>query len=443
VVGLALGWEAGLREASFGRRLREMRRQVGLTQTELAGDDLSTSYISLLESGKRKPTPDVVVRLASRLSTSIELLSHGETQPAGDASDDEQLDLCEAHLSLLSGDVETADAHYRRIWKSSGVSAGALREALLGLAWCAERRGDLDEACSRYTQWLGSHDEAYDDFEIRINTVSRLCRCRRETGRLREAADLAERTLTELRGAGLDGTPSAVLLRLELQEMYREQDRPAAADRIAQDLPDLLDRLDDVPAHRDAYRHAGNAARDEGRIPLALGLARRALNTHRFGLQSALTAWLTTLHPRSGETVEPARLSSVRARLDRLAGPADAARCDIELAERHLEGGDPDAAARAARSALDLLGAGFAVSRAQATLLLARARWAQQLSTEAAAHYADAAGQFENVRMFRLAVRTYLELAGRLEQVHRVREALEMYRKAAEVMGVGEPEPLD
>ena len=58
----------------FGERLRQLRRAAGLSQTQLAGEDLSPSYVSLLETGKRQPSPDVVQTLALRLGCSADVL---------------------------------------------------------------------------------------------------------------------------------------------------------------------------------------------------------------------------------------------------------------------------------------------------------------------------------------------------------------------------------
>ena len=62
----------------FAGRLARLRKTAGLSQTELAGDDLSASYVSLLESGKRQPSEAVVRTLATRLGCSTSLLSEGE-----------------------------------------------------------------------------------------------------------------------------------------------------------------------------------------------------------------------------------------------------------------------------------------------------------------------------------------------------------------------------
>lgn len=51
--------------SEIGRRLRDLRRERGLKQSDLAGEGLSVSYLSLLESGKRPLTPAILRRLAA------------------------------------------------------------------------------------------------------------------------------------------------------------------------------------------------------------------------------------------------------------------------------------------------------------------------------------------------------------------------------------------
>lgn len=57
---------------TFGERLRSLRTARGLTQRDLAGEGLSSSYLSRLESGQRTPTPKVVEQLAARLGVSAD-----------------------------------------------------------------------------------------------------------------------------------------------------------------------------------------------------------------------------------------------------------------------------------------------------------------------------------------------------------------------------------
>jgi transcriptional regulator with XRE-family HTH domain len=62
-------WNANVQEAQlFGRRLRELRKERGLTQEELAESaDLSGNYISDLELGRKVPSLTILVRLSQAL----------------------------------------------------------------------------------------------------------------------------------------------------------------------------------------------------------------------------------------------------------------------------------------------------------------------------------------------------------------------------------------
>lgn len=56
---------AGERAVYMGPRLRRLRRDLGLTQADMAGDlDISASYVALLERNQRPLTADMLLRLA-------------------------------------------------------------------------------------------------------------------------------------------------------------------------------------------------------------------------------------------------------------------------------------------------------------------------------------------------------------------------------------------
>ena len=64
-------------QPQLGKRLVKLRQDRGLSQREVGGEELSASYVSLLEAGKREPTPQVLAVLAERLGTSMEHLRDG------------------------------------------------------------------------------------------------------------------------------------------------------------------------------------------------------------------------------------------------------------------------------------------------------------------------------------------------------------------------------
>jgi transcriptional regulator with XRE-family HTH domain len=60
---------------AFGRVLREMRMQIGMSQEELAGEaEFDRTYPSLLERGLRTPSLPVILSLAKVLKTSAAYL---------------------------------------------------------------------------------------------------------------------------------------------------------------------------------------------------------------------------------------------------------------------------------------------------------------------------------------------------------------------------------
>lgn len=76
---------------SIGTRIKELREEAGMTQTELAGDRFSTSFISRLESGERYPSLRTINALMVRLGQPlIEIagepvdLSPPEVDPRGE-----------------------------------------------------------------------------------------------------------------------------------------------------------------------------------------------------------------------------------------------------------------------------------------------------------------------------------------------------------------------
>lgn len=65
----------------FAKRLKELREEKGLSQSELArelGKEISNSALSLWELGKRIPRLDVVVILADYFRVSIDYLAGRE-----------------------------------------------------------------------------------------------------------------------------------------------------------------------------------------------------------------------------------------------------------------------------------------------------------------------------------------------------------------------------
>jgi transcriptional regulator with XRE-family HTH domain len=68
--------------AAIGRRLRQRRERLGLTQRELSEPGVSYAYISRIESGARTPSMKALRKLAPKLGVSVAWLETGEQSPA-------------------------------------------------------------------------------------------------------------------------------------------------------------------------------------------------------------------------------------------------------------------------------------------------------------------------------------------------------------------------
>src|SRR5436309_13552141 len=66
-----------LADADLGERLRRLRREAGMTQSEVADGRFSKEYVSQIERGKTRPTPETLGWLAERLNVDPALLEHG------------------------------------------------------------------------------------------------------------------------------------------------------------------------------------------------------------------------------------------------------------------------------------------------------------------------------------------------------------------------------
>ena len=59
----------------LGKRIREERQRLNLTQTQLAEDiDISDTYMGAIERGERSLTLDTLVKLVNRLGVSVDYM---------------------------------------------------------------------------------------------------------------------------------------------------------------------------------------------------------------------------------------------------------------------------------------------------------------------------------------------------------------------------------
>jgi transcriptional regulator with XRE-family HTH domain len=361
----------------FGARLRRLRTERGLRQRDLAGEHVSASYVSFLESGRRAPTQRVTRHLAERLGCDPEALW---TPAAVDDARREAaaLELRLARLALLAGRTEEAARLVDGVEADPGGDHRLLRRARFGLAQICEAAGRLDEAAARYAQCLADAD---DRCPFTLTATVGLVRSLAGTGERARALTLLAHARQQVAEAGLAVSDLAVELCTIGAGLYAEAGDPAAAEELVDAALTMIGPVTDPGTLVETYRRAAQAACAAGRPGRAAELAERGTDAgverDRAGvrgmLQAVHGALLLRRQPpqldRAGETL-------LRASADLQAsgghGPA-LARCHNDLAQVLVLTDRPDeAAALADRVAADDAAGGL--ERVRARLLSAAAR---------------------------------------------------------------------
>ncbi|MFF2363740.1 helix-turn-helix domain-containing protein [Streptomyces sp. NPDC058122] len=266
-----------LRQPAFGRRLRKLRQARDLSQTALAGDGMSTGYLSRLESGARQPTERAVAYLAERLG----LQAADFEEPAGGSL---------AHaLSLVSSTgSEAAMETLREALAAEGHEAPVLRwQALWQLA--GQRRLQGDHAGEReYLEELVQLGESVGLAALRVRGLTRLARCLRTLGEIGAALDAATAAHHLAREDGLDTEDRATVL-LALVSAEAEAGRMPDARAHADELAELVAGRSDALWAEAMWTCAAVRLR-QGDHTAAQGYLEEALE--KFSSREDLVLWL-------------------------------------------------------------------------------------------------------------------------------------------------------
>ncbi|WP_433330787.1 helix-turn-helix domain-containing protein [Spirillospora sp. CA-294931] len=456
---------------NVGERVRNLRLTRRLSQAQLAGHDLSDSYISLIESGKRTPTPTVLRMLAERLGCTPEYLAEG-VEPEQRA----HLEVRErhAHLALLSGDAVTAEAGFDEVIARSD-DPDLTSRARSGRARALEELGRTDEAIALFEE-LREQAERDPGRVSWLPPVSALARCYHLVGDLGQAIALAERALARLRELGLSGGREHTEIGRVLLLAYVDRSEAERAHELGRTLLGPGASEGDDPSVQ--YRRASTRALDEGAIGDSLHLADQALAAWhgetpvraqaRLNLAGA-RALLRGVPPFASEWQEPSDATAAKAAEEAVAllraaasglEGEEATESTIEQARALVLLGEPERAISVLEEFLD---AGMALAppggiadiapqpgddlavrirkTAQARLVLARARLAQSDATAALVVLRAAAGQLDGLPPGRPAANVFREMGELFEAAGDFDGATASYRQALEAAGLRHARP--
>ncbi len=409
-----------------------------MSQAQLAGPDLSDSYVSLIESGKRTPTPVVARLLAERLGCTTEFLLHG-IEPRQRI--DTELSLRHAELELFHGDPAMAADRFSDIVKAAGEENAMLAaHARFGRARALEAQGRIGravEAFERLRREAAAHPERLAGLPL---TVA-LCRCYQRAGDLQRARDLGAQALSQVETLSVDQGELAVELAAALVET--ETGIPFV-DRVldANGVTTVPDRTGEVLA---LWQASVTAAEGEDSA-LAVQLAEDAIAAGRPARMATRMARIALRWARMATTTTPAMGDLGRAgELATAAGTVFAgfpgetlehARSLIVLSHVRLRAGEPDSATDLANRALDGLVGIRGTIPAGAYLVLAEVALTRSLDAGAELRKAQELLSVSTPQPDRETARAWRELGDLWGQAGARENQARAYRRALEAVGI-------
>src|SRR5919205_2990547 len=205
--------------STFAERLKALRRSAGLSQTELAGDGISPSYVSLLESGRRSPSPGVAGLLAAKLGCSVSQLLDGEPS---ERERRVQLELAYAELALRHEGADSAIERLEALLAEPELNPRDSSEASLLLSRAYEVRGDLPAAITAVLPMFEDSRRGRGHQSI-TRLAAHLCHYYRVAGDLGRTVTIGEQALEACREQGLAGTEDYFKLAATVMLAYADR----------------------------------------------------------------------------------------------------------------------------------------------------------------------------------------------------------------------------
>ncbi len=397
--------------------MREVRRARGLSQTDIAGDGMSPSYISLVESGHRTPSPKVVRAIAERLGIPLDELSSPETPREQQRTHRLELvgRLVAARSYQRAGDHGAArDVLLDVIRQASG---SGMEEALWEARWeLAATHGRLgDEAAREETLRLLLADPLTGAApQLRARVAVETADLLRGSGKLSESVRLSEEALRALPAAEA-GAPERLQAQVSLLSGWLESGEWQRGEELCDDVVRSADALPAGQLRATALWAAAEYHYVAGRPEPALGLLERALELTGPEADAKVRVrmlWAAALLHLAADRPDTAGALVERfgRAVEVLGTPADATRLAMlrTLAElRH----DAERALERAREAERGRAELPPVDRARCTVALARAYRAAGRAEEAEAEYKAAAALCEAAGAYRFAAAVWRELS--------------------------------
>jgi tetratricopeptide (TPR) repeat protein len=429
-----------LPNGGLGERLRTLRVNAGLTQTDLAGERFSKEYVSQIERGKTRPTQDTIEWLAQKLGVDPGFLASGVS-----ADERGRIETALARAEALSENHDYADSleEFQKIRPAVlGIASPELEVRLLaGESWALMRTGEVKQAIELLKRArVMTEDAIFSDVD-RADVLYRLGACRLELSSIQTALGLFNEALTLAERSELPcDRLRADILHRRARCYRRQRDYGAALEDLEHAL-ELSEGLDDARALGHVYFQASATAERQGQWVLARKYAEQAkAQFEELAERATVGKILNNLGGLNFLLGKPedaiAQLTeSFKVQLEH-GSEADAARAVSSLAQVHLRTGQIEPAEKQARQALKLLGDRVDVidEIGNAQLVLGRSLLEQGRLDEASEAFDAAESSFDQFSSLSHRASAWIakgDLAARRGQDQ---VAAQLYRRAAEAL---------
>jgi len=263
----------------FGRRLRAERLRRGMSQSELAGEELSPSYVSLLESGQRTPSPRTIDLLVRRLGCPEATLTGRSVSCMAPWVERE---LAYAELAIRHGEALSARRRLAPLLDSPRLLPEERDRLEQVLALAHERLGDMSSAIALLTPLFHRGQSTLSGPEhpepaLPLEIALALCRCHLDSGDAELAVSVGEHALQIAERSGLTGTEAHLRLASTVVAAYFELGQYCHASAWVAGLIALAESSEDRGGRAALYWNAALISEAKGRQAEGLALCERAL----------------------------------------------------------------------------------------------------------------------------------------------------------------------
>jgi transcriptional regulator with XRE-family HTH domain len=423
--------------SSLGQRVRVLRNERGLSQADLAGDLVSASYVSLIESGKRLPEQDVLQGLARRLGVSTIYL---ETGVAPEEITELRLKLQFAEIALANGSNDEA---FRLFSELADSASGEVRlGAVWGLARAEEARGNLHEAVTHREALLEASRRGEPGAPGLLKLLIGRCRLYRDAGDFARSIEVGEEALREVRELRLEGTEDEIRIASTLVFSYQLRGDTFSAQHLASQVIDRAERLASRTAQGNAYWNASLVCAARGELNQALDLAAKTLALLSESSPDLNLAFMRCTYAWLLLQCDPPRIAQADELLSRahevqesLSNGPQLATCEIEMARSALLRQEFDQAVCLAESAISRFSESGPPEVMNARVVRGLALVMGGQVDLGVAEVTGAACALKNLGAHREAAQAWRELGEALIQRGRSQEAIEALRQAADCAG--------